>query len=453
MPGWEATNTGSAGESLPGDALVYTVSQLNRGVRDALEIGFPQALWVEGELSNLARPSSGHLYFSLKDDAAAVRCALFRSGQRSFSFEPRNGLQVLARARVSLYERRGDYQLIVEHLEEAGTGRLQRAFEELKRRLHAEGLFDATRKRELPAHMGVIGVLTSPSGAALRDVLSVLRRRYPLAQVRLYPVPVQGREAAPALARMLGIASGRAECDVLLLVRGGGSLEDLWPFNEEQVARAIAACELPVVSGVGHEIDYTIADLVADLRAPTPSAAAELVSPDQGELRQLLAGAQAALEEQLRGGLERRWDLLRAWGRRLRGPPRFLREAKQAVDEQELRLHQVGRRLLRERRLVLRGLKAGTHRPGSAIPGLRERRLVLRGLKETLVALDPERVLRRGYAILRHQGVVVRRAAALRIGARVEAQLAQGVARLEVLESLSETPSSAPSSGRNGRSG
>lgn len=259
---------------------IYTVSELNNTVRDLLEHSFP-LMWVEGEISNLAKPRSGHWYFSLKDAHSQVRCAMFRNKNQFLRFAPQDGDKVMLRAKIGLYSARGEYQIIVEHMEPAGAGALQRAFEQLKAKLSAEGLFDEELKRPLPATPRRIGVITSATGAALHDVLSVLRRRYPLGQVLLHPVLVQGPGAAPAISKALQTAGERHECDVLLLVRGGGSLEDLWAFNEESVARAIRACPIPVVSGVGHEVDVSISDYAADLRAPTPSAAAELVCPDK----------------------------------------------------------------------------------------------------------------------------------------------------------------------------
>src|SRR5262245_24425697 len=252
---------------------IYTVSRLNREARGLLEAGLP-SLWITGELSNLSRPASGHWYFTLKDEDAQVRCAMFRSRNLAVRVAPRDGLQVLLRARVGLYEARGEFQLVVDHLEEAGEGELRRRFEALKLKLAAEGLFDAGRKRPLPRFPRRIGVVTSPTGAALRDVLQVLGRRFPAVPVLLYPVPVQGAGAAREISAMLQVADRRRDVDVLLLVRGGGSLEDLWAFNDESLARAIAGMGLPVICGIGHEVDFTIADFVADLRAPTPSAAA-----------------------------------------------------------------------------------------------------------------------------------------------------------------------------------
>ncbi|HET8701334.1 MAG TPA: exodeoxyribonuclease VII large subunit, partial [Nitrococcus sp.] len=253
---------------------VYTVSRLNQEVRLLLEQALP-LLWVEGEISNLSQPRSGHLYFTLKDEAAQVRCAMFRNRGLYLRFQPKESLHVLVRARISLYAPRGDFQLIVEHMESAGDGALRRAFEALKSRLAKEGLFAAEHKRPLPALPRRLGIITSPSGAALHDVLTVLRRRFPAIRVLVYPVTVQGAQAPREIAAMIRLAAHRREVDALLLTRGGGSLEDLWAFNDEAVARAVYDCTLPIVSAVGHEIDTTIADLVADQRAPTPSAAAE----------------------------------------------------------------------------------------------------------------------------------------------------------------------------------
>src|SRR5690606_35272474 len=275
---------------------ILSVSQLNRRAKQLLETHLP-LLWVEGELSNVSQPSSGHWYFTLKDDQAQVRCAMFRNRNMLVRFKPQQGQQVLVRARVSLYEGRGDYQLIAEHMEEAGTGALQRAFEALKAKLGAEGLFDEARKRPIPTLPRHIGVITSPTGAAIRDVLTVLERRFPSIPVTVIPVAVQGKESAPQIVRALELANRCGLFDVLLLTRGGGSLEDLWSFNEEAVARAVAASQLPVVCAVGHEVDFSIADFVADLRAPTPSAAAELMTPDGEDWLETFIGYEVMLED------------------------------------------------------------------------------------------------------------------------------------------------------------
>src|ERR1044072_3815607 len=261
---------------------IYTPSRLNHEARTLLERGLP-ALWLEGEISNLSRPSSGHWYFSLKDEAAQLRCAMFRQRNILAKFTPRDSSHVLVRSAVSRYEQRGDYQFIADYMEEAGEGALRQRFELLKVKLAAQGLFAPEHKRPLPRLPRRIGVVTSPTGAAIRDVLHVLKRRFCGIPVLLYPVQVQAGVAAAQIARTIRRASARAECDVLILVRGGGSLEDLWAFNEESVARAIYDCAIPSVTGVGHEVDFTIADFVADVRAPTPSGAAELVVPDSGE--------------------------------------------------------------------------------------------------------------------------------------------------------------------------
>jgi exodeoxyribonuclease VII large subunit len=258
---------------------VFTVSRLNREARFILEGSFP-LVWIEGEISNFAAPQSGHWYFSLKDAAAQVRCAMFRLTNRAIGFKPKDGMHVMLKARVSLYEGRGEFQLLAEHMEEVGVGKLRAAFEALKKKLQAEGLFAQDRKKILPRLPACIGVITSPTGAAIRDILSVLKRRFPALPVIIYPTPVQGDNAAANIVSAIGRANQRKECDVLIIARGGGALEDLWPFNEESVAHAIFNSEIVTISGIGHEIDFTIADFVADHRAPTPSAAAALVVPD-----------------------------------------------------------------------------------------------------------------------------------------------------------------------------
>ena len=267
---------------------IYSISELNSKARLLLENNLG-SVWIMGELSNLAMPSSGHLYFTLKDSEAQVRCAFFRANRARMAFAPENGQQVLARANVSLYEARGDYQLIITEMQLAGSGALQVAFEKLKHKLQAEGLFDSARKKSIPQFPRAIGVITSPTGAAIHDILKVLRYRNPSIPVIIYPTAVQGADAKTQIVHAIELANQRDECDVIILARGGGSLEDLWSFNEEIVAHAIAASHIPIVSGVGHEVDVTIADFVADFRAPTPSAAAETVSTDQSDIRQKLA--------------------------------------------------------------------------------------------------------------------------------------------------------------------
>jgi exodeoxyribonuclease VII large subunit len=431
------------------ERTIYTVSGLNAQVKDLLENSFPP-LWVEGEISNFSAPASGHWYLSLKDEQAQVRCAMFRNRNQGLAFRPQNGLQVLVRARISLYAPRGEFQLILEHMEPAGEGALRRAFEQLKQKLQAEGLFEPARKKPLPPVPQRIGVITSPTGAAIRDILNVLRRRYPLGEVVIYPVPVQGTEAAPAIVRALATAAARAECDVLVLARGGGSLEDLWAFNEEAVARAIAACPLPVVSGVGHEIDFTIADFVADLRAPTPSAAAELVSPDAEEWR--LRGVR--LQRQLQQAQQRR--LLQLGQQReflLRRlaqlhPGRRLEQLMQRLDEFELRLARAARVALQHQQAQLKLLRTRLRgvNPQLRILALRqlpeqlENRLRLAAgrllerkqhalalLGGALDRLSPLKTLERGYAIASlSDGRVLTDAASVQAGDALALRLHRG---------------------------
>ncbi len=437
---------------------IFTVSRLNREVRELLEGTFP-LVWVEGEISNFARPSSGHWYFTLKDESAQVRCAMFRNRNYLLGFTPENGTQVLVRARLSLYEPRGDYQLIVEHLEEAGDGALRRAFEALKQRLAAEGLFAQERKRPLPALPRRIGVITSPTGAAVRDILSVLRRRFPAIPVLIYPVPVQGKEAAPAIARMIRTACERRECDVLILARGGGSLEDLWAFNEECVARAIHDCEIPIVSGVGHEIDVTIADFAADLRAPTPTGAAELVTPDGADWQRRLRRGSERLQRNLRRRLDEDCRRLQWLATRLRQqhPGQRLLQWNQRLDEMEQTLVRVLQARLHREQARLRELQAHLqrHRPLARIERhlercrnlrerltrqihlqLREHVQRLQGLSRALDAVSPLATLGRGYAIVRRlpEGEILRDARQVQVGDAVEARLSRGSLLCEVKE-------------------
>jgi len=348
---------------------VFTVSRLNREVRILLEKGLG-VVWVEGELSNFSAPSSGHWYFSLKDRDAQLRCAMFRLKNASLGFTPKAGQQVLARGRISLYEPRGDYQLIVEHLEEAGVGALKREFERLKVKLAAEGLFALERKRSLPRFPRRIGVVTSPSGAAIRDVLHILRRRFPPASVLIYPTPVQGAASVPAIVEALGTASVRAECDVLIVARGGGSIEDLWSFNDERVARAICASSIPVVSGIGHEIDFTIADFVADARAPTPSGAAELVAPDRNACLEALARTSERMSACVRREFRSVGARLDAVLSRLRlvHPGVRLSQQAQKLDELEQRLAGA---VNREIRTIETRVNSTTKRLSQAHPGQR----------------------------------------------------------------------------------
>ncbi len=397
------------GEGFPGPDDVLTVAQLNRRVARLLEAGFPR-VWVCGEVSNFTRAASGHWYFSIKDEAAAVRAVMFRGRAQAVGFVPRAGERFEFRVQVSLYEPRGDYQVQVEAMRRAGRGDLHEAFLRLRDRLTAEGLIDPARRRPIPSMPRAIGVVTSLAAAALRDVLSVMARRAPHVRVVIYPAPVQGREAAAQLREALERAIARAEVDTLLLVRGGGSLEDLWSFNDEALARAIAASPIPVVSGVGHETDFTIADFVADLRAPTPTAAAELCCDSRG-----------ACEERLRGAL----GALAAAQRRLldRGAMRLDKAAAQLVSPaQRLRL--------RRQRLsaALQHLHAALrHRAES-------RAARLAAVRGRLEALDPRGVLGRGYAIVRApSGNIVKNALDLNIGERIDVEFGSGRAQADIV--------------------
>ncbi|MBK8754360.1 MAG: exodeoxyribonuclease VII large subunit [Candidatus Competibacteraceae bacterium] len=436
------------------DRVPYTVSRLNQEVRSLLEGEF-SVLWVEGEVSNLSRPSSGHLYFSLKDAKSQVRCALFQN--RAFLFRdcPRNGQQVLVRGRISLYEARGDFQIIVEYVEEAGAGALLQAYDELRLRLEREGLFAPERKQPLPRFPRRIGVITSASGAALRDVLSVLRRRCPCLPVLLYPVPVQGEEAAERIASAIRVASQRRDCDVLLLVRGGGSLEDLWAFNQETVARAIHACPIPLVTGIGHETDVTVADFAADLRAATPTAAAELASPDRLEWQHRVELLAEQLENAIQRRLAHQRQKLDELARRLNRLQPRLRDATQRLDELDQRLRQALHHRLERERLRLAGwagrLKAQT--PAIRLRDAQQRldtleqqlpaaiRLhlytashQLQSLGRNLHSLSPLATLNRGYAIVRRypSGEILRRADEAHIGETVEMLLSKGHLRCEI---------------------
>ena len=435
---------------------VYTVSRLNLDARALLEETF-STVWIEGEISNFARPRSGHIYFSLKDEHCQVRCAMFRMYNRTLAFEPENGLHVLASAKVSLYPERGEFQLIVQYMEVAGAGALRRAFDALKNRLHAEGLFDPAHKRPIPTLPRHVGIITSPTGAAVRDVLSVLGRRFPAVPVMLYPVAVQGAGAAEEIARMIDRACERTECDVLILARGGGSLEDLWAFNEEVVARAMHRASIPIVTGIGHEVDFTIADLVADLRAPTPSAAAESVVPDAGEWAARYRALEARLIAAARRGLAARGNGVRMLAKRLVHPRRRLFDHSQRLDAMTLRLSRAANGALRERRARFSILAArlARHAPDRVARAHRarcealERRLqlathaVLAGhrarvsvLERALGAFGPQATLERGYSILlRADGrSVVRDAREVRTGERLRARLARGMLDLDVAD-------------------
>ena len=390
-----------------------SVSQLNRQARSLLESHF-DFVWVEGEISNFAVPSSGHWYFSLKDGSAQVRCAMFRNKNQRLKLNPNNGDAVRLRCRVSLYEGRGEFQLIVEFMEPAGAGALQAAFERLKTKLADEGLFDGSLKKAIPESINHLGVITSPTGAAIHDILTVLKRRCPGIAVSIIPVVVQGQNAAPEISSAIARVNrwqleGAINLDALIVGRGGGSLEDLWAFNEEIVARAISNSDIPIVGAVGHEIDFTIADMVADARAATPSAAAEMLSPDQAEWQNQLRATQQRLQQLIRRKLSDATRDLESLRRRLRHPGHQLREQSQRLDDLEQRLHSVMQHKLEH---------AGTR---------------LAHLGQMLDSLSPLRSLQRGYAILTDaNGSVVTDAGTVGQGDSVQAVLAKGRLHLRV---------------------
>jgi exodeoxyribonuclease VII large subunit len=441
---------------------VLTVSELNRRVGRLLEGQFPR-VWVKGEISNFTRAASGHWYFTVKDERAAVRAVMFRGRASSVGFVPKAGERFEFRGVVTLYEPRGDYQLQVDMLRRAGLGDLHEAFLLLKNKLEAEGLFDTQRKRPIPVMPATIGVVTSLAAAALRDVLSVLARRAPHVPVIIYPAPVQGADAPARLVQALDAAVRRSEVDVLLLVRGGGSLEDLWSFNDEALARALAACPIPVISGVGHETDFTIADFVADLRAPTPTAAAELSCQSREASLALVRDAFDALTRHQRRRLETAALRLDRATAGLVSPSQRVARQREALDAVAARLDRAmallversrarldyararSARAVPDTRLARRDLERNLDRLATAGGGLvRRRRDSLSASLQTLQALDPRRVLGRGYALVRNRGGhLVKNALDLNIDERLDIEFGQGRAEVAVVSALG------PSAGRD----
>ena len=435
---------------------VLTPNQLNTLARDLLESAFPM-VWVEGELGGVSRPASGHLYFTLKDARAQVRAAMFKPKSQWLKFIPREGMRVLVRGRLTLYEARGDYQLILDHMEEAGEGALRRAYDELKARLEAEGLFDPARKRPLPAHVRRLAVITSPSGAAVRDVLSVLERRFPMLEVELLPSLVQGATAAPQITSLLRQADASGRYDVILLTRGGGSLEDLWAFNDEHLARAVASSNTPVVSAVGHETDFSLSDFAADLRAPTPSVAAELLVPDQRDLALRVRRLAQRLQQLQVHAMSQAMQRADRAALRLQAhsPQARLNLLKHRQEAAFARLHatwqqQQERRAARlrhaatvlrstqpQRRLSALAEKLATLAPRAHAAMARELQrdgLRLRGLARSLEAVSPLATVARGYSILTklEDGALVRNAEQVKPGEQLRARLAEGELQLRV---------------------
>ena len=430
---------------------VLTVSELNRAAREAMERHLPLT-WVAGEISNFKRYDSGHCYFTLKDEAAQVDCVMFRQKSMLLGWQPENGMQVEVRACATLYEARGRFQLNVEAMRRAGLGALYEAFERLKSRLAREGLFEQARKRPLPRFPRVVGIVTSPRAAALRDVLTTLRRRMPTIAVLIYPAPVQGEGAGARIAQAVGTASARAECDVLIVCRGGGSIEDLWAYNDESLARAIAACSIPVVSGVGHESDFTIADFVADVRAPTPTGAAQLASPDRADMCEQLRLSQLRLGRTIMRALENRMQRLDLLSRCLVHPGDRIRNQLQHLEHLANRLCGAWRRYSEAQSWELRGLARELTAGRPDVAALERARVDLGrtlrhavhkrvdalsarvgSLEAHLKHLNPELVLERGYAIaVNAAGAVVHDAAQIAPGEELKLRFARGFASAEV---------------------
>jgi exodeoxyribonuclease VII large subunit len=394
----------------PAPQKILSVSELNRLAREVLESNFP-LFWVSGEVSNFTRAASGHWYFSLKDANAQVRCVMFKGRNSYVDFMPREGDKVEARASVTLYEARGDFQLTVEFVQKAGLGALFEAFEKLKAKLSHEGLFDPRFKKPIPTHPRTIGIVTSADAAALRDVLTTLKRRNPSVGVIIYPTPVQGKGSAQLIAQAIQTAQQRQEVDTLIICRGGGSLEDLWSFNEEVVARAIDACTIPTISGVGHETDFTICDFVADLRAATPTAAAELACVDIGNIKLQLQQLQTQLQKQIEGLLNRHAQTLDYLARRLISPKQQLAQQKLQLAQWQHRLHL------------------------SMQQQLNQQQQVLLRLTSNLEQLNPQNVLARGYAMVQNsQGHIITHSKQLAIGESVNIALQQGEVAAQITQ-------------------
>ncbi|MGB2102672.1 MAG: exodeoxyribonuclease VII large subunit [Porticoccaceae bacterium] len=445
---------------LNSERQIFSISELNRRVRQLLEINLPM-LWVEGEVSNFACPSSGHWYLSLKDKSAQVRCAMFRNANQRVKFRPQNGMQVLVRCKPGLYEDRGEYQLIIEHMEEAGFGALQRQFEQLKAKLADEGLFDADKKRAIPSSVSHIGVVTSTTGAAVKDILSVLKRRFPAIKVSIFPTAVQGEEATEQIVNALADANNCEQLDAIIVGRGGGSLEDLWSFNTEPVARAIAASRLPIISAVGHEIDFTIADFVADLRAPTPSAAAELISPDGQQMHTQFARYQSLLSDiqrRILGGYQQQLNHLQ---KRLQHPGAKLQQQAQHLDHLDIRLrraitstidgykvqsNQLNDQLCRQNpRYQLeekqQKLSIAVKQLAKTISQKQERlQLKLAQSMHLLDTVSPLKTLGRGYAVIRNSnGEIINSVDRVNLDDQLTGQLADGELLLAVANKNNKT--------------
>jgi len=446
--------------NLNSERQIFSISELNRRVKQLLETNLPM-LWVEGEISNFACPASGHWYLSLKDKSAQVRCAMFRNANQRVKFRPENGMQVVVRCKPGIYEDRGEYQLIIEHMEEAGFGALQRQFEQLKAKLSAEGLFDQVNKQPIPSSISHIGVITSTTGAAVKDILSVLKRRFPAIRVSLFPTAVQGEEAPAQIVRALNDAHSCEGLDALIIGRGGGSLEDLWSFNTESVARAIAASRLPTISAVGHEVDFTIADFVADLRAPTPSAAAELISPDGQQMYTQFSRYQSLLkdiQQRILSGYQQQLSHLQ---KRLQHPGSKLQQQAQNLDHLDIRLRRAITAKLKTYRVQSNQLAVhlGRQNPKYQLQEKQQKLSVLvkqlaRGISQKqeklqlklaqsmhlLDTVSPLKTLGRGYAVLRNaEGDIVNSVAKAKANDCLTGQLEDGQLALKVTDKNNKT--------------
>ena len=437
---------------------IISVTELNKLAKSLLENGIPK-LWIEGEISNLARPVSGHIYFSLKDESSQIRCAWFKQRQSINANDISNGMKMLALGKISLYQPRGEYQFIIEKMETAGEGDLKRKYEELKQKLFNEGLFDREKKLQIPKLPKKIGVITSPSGAAIRDVLSILKRRFPLLPIIIFPITVQGDNAAPDIENALKKANLRADCDVLILTRGGGSLEDLWAFNEEIVARAIHASKIPIISAIGHETDTTIADFVSDIRAPTPSGAAEIVTPDQNELLKLLKTLFARIEHETNQYINSKSQSMDWLSKRLSQSNPIMTVRKQIEISGNLRkllFSSIGRNLsLHSKAIDSLKFRLNSSSPKleiqKAISHLSEMQLKittstnssvtkinsqLTALGKTLDSLSPLKTLDRGYAVARDSKTkkIISNSEKVSINSQIDIKLAKGEIAAKVIK-------------------
>ena len=441
---------------------VLSVSELNRLVRNVIETNFP-SVWIEGEISNFSCPSSGHWYLTLKDERSQIRCAMFKNANYKTNFQPKDGQLVLINCNPGIYEARGEFQLVINTMEEAGFGILQRKFDELKMKLSNEGLFDVSYKQELPKNPSIVGVITSPTGAAIKDILSVMKRRFPLTKVLIYPTAVQGDGAAQQIQQCIINANQQKTCDILILSRGGGSIEDLWPFNDELVAREVFKSEIPIISAVGHEIDFTITDFVSDFRAPTPSAAAEIVTDDQNKLHCFFSDSQVQLGRLIRRYINTATQLITIKRKMLSDPRRVLRDNQQSLDQLETRLKKGQKIILREKKYLLNFYadKIKGNAPTQAIQlkkanidtlidkifkavdlKLMECQKNLSNLTKVIDAVSPLNVLDRGYAILQNKNrEVITSTNMVSASEKIDARLKDGSVSMRVIKTMNSPES------------